>query len=125
MGFFNGKKAKEKALQDFTRQNMSPGLAKIAYSKYSNNGEIHNAAQNLSEEQVEECYQAAFLLFLKKSYSEQTHQIMALAAMGGHAFACVRMGFLQPSIEEIWRQHCDDSEYQQAKAAWIKIVGPY
>ena len=110
MGFFNGKKAKEKALQDFTRQNMSPGLAKIAYSKYSNNGEIHNAAQSLSEEQVEECYQAAFLLFLKKSYSEQTHQIMALAAMGGHAFACVRMGFLQPSIEEIWRQHCDDSE---------------
>ena len=88
----------------------------IAYAKYANNGEIHTAAQALSKEQIEECYQAAFLLFLKKSYSEQTHQIMSLAAMGGHAFACVRMGFLQPSIEEIWQEHCDYSEYQSAKA---------
>ena len=44
MGLFSGKKAKEKVLQDFTRENMSPGLAKIAYAKYANNGEIHTAA---------------------------------------------------------------------------------
>ena len=50
---------------------------------------------------------------------------MALAAMGGNTYACVRMGFLQPSIEEVWREHCDYSEYQTAKAAWMKIVGPY
>mgnify|MGYP001467535050 CR=1 FL=1 len=66
MGLFSGKKSKEKLLQDFTRSNMSPQLANIAYAKYANNGEIHNAAQALSKEQIEECYQAAFLLFLKK-----------------------------------------------------------
>ena len=125
MGLFNRKSSKEKVLQDFTRSNMSPKLANVAYAKYANNGQIHTAAQTLSKEQVDECYQAAFLLFLKKSYSEQTHQIMALAAMGGNAYACVRMGFLQPAIEEVWREHCDYSEYQTAKAAWMKIVGPY
>ena len=125
MGLFSGKKSKEKLLQDLTRSNISPELANVAYAKYANNGEIHTAAQTLSKEQIDECYQAAFLLFLKKSYSEQTHQIMSLAAMGGHAFACVRMGFLQPSIEEIWQEHCDYSEYQSAKASWMKIVGPY
>ena len=66
MGLFSGKKSKEKLLQDFTRSNMSPQLANVAYAKYANNGEIHTAAQALSKDQIEECYQAAFLLFLKE-----------------------------------------------------------
>ena len=61
MGLFSGKKAKEKVLQDFTRSNMSPELANVAYAKYANNGEIHTAAQTLSKEQVDECYQAAWM----------------------------------------------------------------
>jgi len=125
MGLFNRKKSREHKLQESIKGQMDPDLVKIVYAKYSDNLQMHSVAKALSSEQVDECYQSAVLLMGFKSYSEQTHQIMALAAMGGHADACVRMGFLQPVVEEIWRGYCEAEKYESAKAALMKIVGTY
>jgi hypothetical protein len=128
MGLFNmfsKKSSREDKMQEHAKSQMPPRAAQVAYASYRDNGEMFKAAQTLSKNDVQECYYAAFLLMSLKSYSEQTHQIMAIAAMGGHPSACARMGFLQPSIEEVWKDFCSVEDYRDAKAALVKLVGNY
>jgi len=125
MGLFNlfgNKSSPESKIQEHTKSQMSSKVAQVSYDSYQDNGEMFNAAQTLSKDEIQECYQSAFMLMTMKSYSEQTHQVMAIAAMGGHPSACARMGFLQPSIEEVWKGFCSAEEYRDAKAVLVKLV---
>lgn len=128
MGLFNlfgNNSSPEDKLQDHTKSQMSPRVAQVAYASYLDNGERFKAAKTLSEDEIQECYQSAFMLMTMKSYSEQTLQVMSIAAMGGNPNACVRMGFLQPSIEDAWKDFCSVEDYRKAKAALVKLVGDY
>ena len=128
MGLFNmfsKESSREDKIQEHTKSQMPPRVSQVVYASYRDNGERLKAAQTLSEDEIQECYESAFLLMTMKSYSEQTHQIMAIAAMGGHPSACARMGFLQPSIEDAWKNFCSVKDYRDAKVALVKLVGNY
>ena len=128
MGLFNmfsKKSSREDKVQEHAKSQMSPRVSQVVHASYRDNGERLKAAQTLSEDEIQECYESAFLLMTMKSYSEQTLQVMSIAAMGGNPNACVRMGFLQPSIEDAWKDFCSVEDYRKAKAALVKLVGDY